>query len=77
MKKTTNKDFNKEQLMNDLEEQTRLLQEKIQNDFADKLLDMVENFKDKMNNLEYQATSHEYEVYQKICSIMNAMQTWF
>lgn len=42
------------------------LQDKMQNEFIDKLADMVDNYLDKVNKRGYEMTLHEVAMFEKI-----------
>ena len=63
--------------MKDLQEQIRKLQEVTQNDYIDKLLDMVENLCEKANKNNYLPTLHERETFGYILTIITNMSKWF
>ena len=63
--------------MQELLKQIRATQEKTQNEFIDKLYDMVENLCEKANKRDYVATNYEREVFRKIYTIISNMNNWF
>lgn len=67
------KEFNIEQLKQRMKE----AQEKIQNDFIDKIYSDIEFLLEKANRSDYEVTQHEKEVFNRICVIINNMKTWF
>lgn len=66
-------EMTKEELMKRLREN----QEKIQNEFIDKILDSVEFLLEKANRRDYKATEHEREQFGKIYTIIVNMNNWF
>ena len=63
--------------MKDLQEEMRKLQEEAQNEYIDKLLDIVENLCEKANKNNYEPTEHEREMFGKIVTIITNMSKWF
>ena len=61
----------------DLIVEMRKLQEETQNDYIDKLLDMVENLCEKANNVNYKPTEYERHTFGKISTIITNMSKWF
>lgn len=63
----------KEEILQKLKES----QEKMQDEFIDKLLDEVMFLSEKTNKKEYDPTLHEQEQFRKIVNIINNMAKWF
>ena len=63
--------------MQELLKQYRLTKDKLQNEFIDKVFDMVEHLSEKTNRKDYVATDHEREVFRKIYIIITNMNNWF
>ena len=60
-----------------LEKMMRETKDKQQNEFIDKLYEMVDNLCEKANKKVYQPTDHERKVFRKIYNIITAMNNWF
>lgn len=54
----------------ELKEEMRKVQEKMQNEFIDKLLDSITWLSEKVNEKDYEPTSHEREVFSQIINII-------
>ncbi len=63
--------------MEEMMQKMKELQEARQNDFIDKLSDMVENLYEKAMLKDYKPTSHEKEQFKKILETIQAMEPWF
>ena len=50
----------------ELERLQKELQDKMQNEFIDKLADMVDNYLDKVNKRGYEMTAHEVATFEKV-----------
>ena len=61
----------------DLIVEMRKLQEEAQNDYIDKLLDIVENLCEKAKNINYETTEYERQTFGKIVNIITNMSKWF
>lgn len=66
------KELTKEELKKDMYE----LQEKIQNDFIDKLLDMVEHYESKVIKTSYKASIKEHQKFTKIKNIIDSIDKY-
>ena len=63
--------------MEELMKQMQESKAKMQNEFIDKIHDMVEHLSEKANKKDYNSTNHEREVFNKIKTIINNMANWF
>ena len=63
----------KEELAKKLKEN----QDKAQNEFIDKLLEMVEYLCEKANRKDYVPTEHEFRTFGLIVRIIKNMNEWF
>ena len=61
----------------EIKRQLRENQEKMQNEFIDKILDSVEFLLEKANRRDYKPTDYEREQFGKIYNIINNMVRWF
>ena len=61
----------------DLIVEMRKLQEEAQNDYINKLLDIVENLCEKANSINYVPTEYERLTFSKIVTIITNMSKWF
>ena len=61
---------------NDLTVELRKLEEKRQNDYINKLLDMVENYADKTNKSAYKPTDKERQIFGRIVKLVNAINNY-
>ena len=55
----------------ELQKKMKETQDKMQNDFIDKLYDEIEYLLEKFNRKDYEPTEHEREVFNKIHIIIN------
>lgn len=63
--------------MQEMLKQYRLTKDKLQNEFIDRVFDMVEHLCEKTNKKDYVATDYEREVFKKIYTIIINMNNWF
>lgn len=61
----------------ELQQQLRANQEKMQNDFIDSILEKVELLLEKANRKNYEPTDYEREQFGKIATIIKNMSNWF
>lgn len=63
--------------LEELKQVQKKLQEERQNEFIDKLVDMVECLLEKANKKDYEPTEHERNQFRKIHTIITDMNRWF
>lgn len=66
------KDLTKEELKKEMDE----LQEKIQLDFIERLLDMVEHYEEKVGKASYKVGMKEHEIFTRIRNIINSIDKY-
>lgn len=60
----------------ELKEQMQNIKDKSQNEFIEKLLDMVEHYAEKTNKKDYTPTNHERETFRKILIMINNINNY-
>lgn len=60
-----------------MKKQMRLIEEKNQEEFMKKLLDMLENLEEKAVKKSYIPTDDEREMFRQVCNIIYGMRDWF
>lgn len=65
------------ELFEQLKKQQRELQEKQQNEFANKILTDIEWWCEKANKKDYEPTLEERDCLNKVITIVNNMNNWF
>lgn len=63
--------------LQELQQQLRENQEKMQNNFIDGILEKVEILLEKANRKNYAPTDYEREQFRKIATIIKNMSNWF
>lgn len=63
--------------LEEMQKEINRIKEENQNNYIDKLYGMVENLCDKANEKSYTPTNYEREVFNKIRTLLNNMNSWF
>lgn len=63
--------------LEEMQKEINRIKEENQNNYIDKLYEMVENLCVKANEKSYTPTNYEREVFNKIRTLLNDMNNWF